>query len=441
MRRLPLRAALALTLFALHPLVLAASTDPTLVQAEALLGQHQPKSAFDLLAPLEDERAGDPDYDYLYGQAALESGQSSIAAFAFERCLATDPKNGPCRMQMARAHMALGENASAREELALVEQSQPPAEVTALIQQYLGALSQRGISEKRRVSGYVQLGLGYDSNVSSSTSNTQIALPAFGGLPFTLNGVATRQEDRFQQAAAGASVEYSLNPAWSLLGDAALSGRVYPDQDTFNNQVSDAALGAAYRAGHSSLLAKFQAQDYRLDNNAFRSLYGILTQYQYAASENAAASAYVQASHLDYHLKGTPDARRYTVGAGYSQAFNGDLAPALYAGLYGGQENSDGNDYLSQDFYGLRLGGSLGLSSQVRLTASLSVEQRKFGGTDPLFLVTREDTGTDLGLGAVYQPTPHFSVRPTYTYSKNTSNIVLSDYDRHVISLDLRYGM
>ncbi len=152
-------------------------------------------------------------------------------------------------------------------------------------------------------------------------------------------------------------------------------------------------------------------------------------------------TAYVQASHLDYHLKGTPDARRYTVGAGYSQALNGDFAPALYAGLYGGQENSDGNDYLSQDFYGLRLGGSLGLSSQVRLTASLSVEQRKFGGTDPLFLVTREDTGTDLGLGAVYQPTPHFSVRPTYTYSKNTSNIVLSDYDRHVISLDLRYGM
>jgi opacity protein-like surface antigen len=110
-------------------------------------------------------------------------------------------------------------------------------------------------------------------------------------------------------------------------------------------------------------------------------------------------------------------------------------------GLYGGEENSEGKDSSSQDFYGLRVGGSLGLLVNLRLTGSLSIEQRTFGGTDPLFLVTREDTGMDLSLGAIYQPASQLSLRPTYTYSKNDSNIVLSDYDRHVISLDLRYEM
>lgn len=441
MRRLAVRPALALALYTLSPLVLAASTDPVLVQAETLLSQHQPKSAFDLLAPLEDERGGNPDFDYIYGQAALESGQASIAAFAFERCLATDPKNGPCRVLMARTHMALGENKSARDELEAVEKSKPPVEVTALVQQYLGALKQREASAKSQVGAYIQVGGGYDTNVSSTTPDTQIALPKFGGLPFILSGISTKQEDSFLQAAAGANFEYALSPAWSLLGDASISQRTYMDVDVFDTQVSDAGLGVAYRAGPHGMTAKVQAQDYQLDHTAFRSLYGLLGQYQYARSESSALSTYVQASQLDYHLKGTPDALRYTVGAGYSQAFNSSLAPVLYSGLYGGQENSDGMDAFSQDFYGLRLGGSLSLLDNLRMTASLSVEQRKFGDTSALFLVTREDTGVDASLGAVYQPIRHLSLRPIYTYSKNQSNIVLSDYDRHVVSLDLRYEM
>src|SRR6218665_4050129 len=125
---LPLKhSALALTLALFAQAGLAANettpTDPVLGKADALLSQKQPRSAYELLSPLEEERAGDPDYDYLLGLAALESGQASEAAFAFERCLAADPRNGPCRVQMARTHLALGENNSARLELQAVEKT------------------------------------------------------------------------------------------------------------------------------------------------------------------------------------------------------------------------------------------------------------------------------------------------------------------------------
>lgn len=442
MRSPLLRPALALALFALSPLALAATSDPTLAQAEKLLDQKQPRSAYELLAPLEDERGGDPDYDYLLGLAALESGQAGAAAFAFERCLATDPKNGPCRVQMARTHLALGENKSARLELQAVNDSQPPAEVQSMVNQYLGALKQKEVSEKRRIGAYAQVGLGYDSNVSSTTPDGQIALPAFGGLPFALSGISTQQSDEFQQAEAGASIQYAVTPAWSVLADAAVDTRAYTDIDVFDTLNVDASIGASYRAGPSNLLVKLQAGNYQLDHDAYRSLYGMLTQYQYAYSDTAAVSGYVQASHLDYHLKGMPNADRYTVGGGYSQAFNVLYVPVIYAGLYGGQEKSDvENIGLGQDFYGLRLGGNLTVLSTLRLTTSLSVEQRKFDGVSPLFLTTRKDTGTDLSLGAIYQPAQHFTVRPTYTYSNNHSNIVLSDYDRHLVSLDIRYEL
>lgn len=429
----------ALTLALALPLPThATEADPLLARADQLLAQGQSKAAFDLLVPLEDERAGDPDFDYLLGLAALETGLGGIAAFAFERCLAVDPKNGPCRVQMARTHLALGETGSARVELETVRESAPPVEVSDLVNRYLGTVAEREAGARRRVDVHVQAGAGYDTNVSSTTAESQIAIPSLGGLPFTLSGVSTKQEDAFAQAEAGVRLDQALSPAWRLLADASVTTRQYLDVDAFSSLGSEASLGLSRAAGANSVLARLHAQDYRLDEEGYRSVYGVSTQYQRTFNDRAAASVYVQASRLDYHL-GNPDAARYTAGAGYSRQLGADRRSAVYAGLYGGREDSEGSTPgLGQDFAGLRLGGSHALDARLALTASLSVEQRRFDGVDPTFLVEREDTGTDLGLGAVLQLGESLSLRPTYTYSRSDSNTVLSDYDRHLVAVDLR---
>lgn len=321
-----------------------------------------------------------------------------------------------------------------------MQRSAPPPAVQALVQQYLGLAARQAAAERQRVQAYAQVGLGHDSNVTSTTADTQIALPALGGVPFTLSGLSTKQEDGFAQAEAGASLSRTLGPAWTLLADATLNGRRYQDVDRFDTQTAGLGAGLAWRQGSESVLGRVMVQDYRLDDHAFRSLYGALLQYQHTPDERSALSAYVQHSHLDYHLT-TPDAERLTLGGGYSRALAQPLAPVFYTGLYLGREDSAGPDFLSQDFYGLRLGGSLQLQAALRLTGGLSVERREFGAPDPLFLATRRDTAVDLTLGALYQLAAHLSLRPAYTYTRNDSTLVLSDYDRHAVSLDLRYDL
>lgn len=444
-------AAPVLALFLLSPLALAAGNkDPRITQAEALLAKRQPASAYQLLAPLEDELSGNPDFDYVLGQAALESGQAGVAAFAFERCLSVDPRNGPCRVQMARTHLALGENGSARRELNSVQASQPPAEVSALVSRYLGTLEAAETRARRNLTAYAQIGLGYDSNASSATDQLQVALPAFGGALFTLGGASVKDSDAFAQVAAGASLEYRLSPAWSLLADGAASTRHYASVN-FDNLSADLGAGLGYRSGHHNVLAKLQLQDYQLDGDDYRRLAGLLGQYQYSLSDLEVCSAYVQGSQLDYRLPGTEDASRYTLGMGCSRALKSARSPVYYLGLYGGQETPEtkgvGN---GQDFYGLRAGGSLSASANWRLTGSISVEGREFDGVNaafcsptPPFTCTpafRKDTATDLSLGAIWRPAGSaLSVRPTYSYSRSNSNVVLNDYDRHVVSVDLRY--
>jgi hypothetical protein len=436
MRLSALRLAILLGLFS-SSLALAANTDPVLAKADQLLKQRQPQEAFNLLAPLEDERSGQPDYDYLYGLAALETGKPGVAAFAFERCLAVDPRNGPCRVMMARTHMAMGEHKSARAELQSVQDSNPPTEVQNLVAQYMGTVSKLEAREKRRVAYYAQLGTGYDSNVTSTATDTQIAAPGIGVI-IPLAPVATKQEDLFLQADAGATLEHSTSPAWTLLADASIATRAHDDVDTFNSLAVNGSFGAAWRQGADTIVTRVQLQDYQLDNDPFRSLYGIVGQYQHAFSDDVAVSAFGHVAHLDNHV-GSDDSDRYTLGTGYSRALNSSLA--VYGSLYAGQELAENFDFQSQTFYGLRLGGSQGVREDLRLTASLSLEQRDFDDINPFFQETREDTALDLSLGAIWKLGQKLSVRPAYTYTNSESSVVVSDYDRHVVAIDLRYEM
>ena len=62
-----------------------------------------------MLAPEQSNAAGDPDYDYLLGIAALDSGKPNEAIFALERVLAVKPNHLQARAEIARAYFATGE--------------------------------------------------------------------------------------------------------------------------------------------------------------------------------------------------------------------------------------------------------------------------------------------------------------------------------------------
>lgn len=95
----------------------SAGTRQKLLQdADRLIKAGKADEAYALLEPEQSRRAGDPDYDYLLGIAALDSGRSTEAIFALERVLAVRPKHLQARAEIARAYLASGEKAAAKQE-------------------------------------------------------------------------------------------------------------------------------------------------------------------------------------------------------------------------------------------------------------------------------------------------------------------------------------
>ncbi|MFO0522321.1 MAG: tetratricopeptide repeat protein, partial [bacterium] len=146
MQRTPAKArAIAVTLL-LALQCAPARADALLDRAGVLLDARAPKAAFELLSPLEPQRAGDPAFDYLLGIAALGIGQPTRAIFALERVLDVRAGDVPARAAIARAYLAVGETENARRALAGMRPEDRPAELAA-------ALDRHGLAPSDPVGG------------------------------------------------------------------------------------------------------------------------------------------------------------------------------------------------------------------------------------------------------------------------------------------------
>jgi tetratricopeptide (TPR) repeat protein len=430
------RVAIAVALFAVAA---GAFADALTDRARRLISERQHQAAYNLLLPQEGARAGDPEFDYLLGISALDSGDLERAVFALERVLAVQPNNHVARAEIARAYFAMGEKDTARREFETVRQQTIPAEAKATIEKYLSAIA---ASDVTQITGYVELGVGYDSNVNSATGNGQIALPVLGGLVFSLNPNSVRRSDTFASLSGGANMTHRLSPEWAIVGGAAAAAKLNKHANEFDTLSVDANLGARWSREKEAITVGAQFQTFELDWGTFRDTKGLIAQWQHSFDERRQATLFTQYSELRYPGQDIRNANRKIVGAAYAHAFDGDAAPVFFGSVYGGREDelAEGVPQLGHVPVGVRAGGQLRLAAGLSAFANASYEHRKYGGTDPIFLVTRTDRQSDVGGGLSYILRPGTTLIGQVSHTSNKSNIQLNEFRRTLVTTSVRFN-
>lgn len=431
---------LVILAFALLSGSASAAEEDVLVQASKLLQDKKANEAYVLLAPYQSERAGEPDYDYLLGIAALDNGKPNEAIFALERVLAVKPDHLQARAEIARAFLATGEIAASKQEFETVQQQNPPQEVSATIQKYLDIIETTRTGKKTTVRSYVEAMYGHDSNVNSATSSREIAIPFFGGALVTLNENGVRMHDNFSSVAAGFNFRHLVSAGWSLIGGANANKRMNDTKDVFDTGSLDGNLGLIFTKGEDNYSAVLQLQSFAVDNNRYRDASGMTAQWQRNLDNSSQASLYVQHTYLSYPGQIDRDADRNIAGGAFARSLAGAYTPTIYIGGYGGEEKARRADrtYLSFELYGIRAGGEMKLTPWTTLHGSISAEDRRYRGQDPLFLTGRKDTQSDLKLSISHIPAPQWTITPSLGYTHNKSNIIIDQYDRTVFSISAR---
>ncbi|HET7833450.1 MAG TPA: tetratricopeptide repeat protein [Gallionella sp.] len=417
-----------------------AAGDSLLVNADTLLKSGKAQEAYELLVPHQSERAGDQNYDYLLGVAALDSGKPNEAVFALERVLAVNPNHLQARAEIARAYFAAGETANSKREFETVQKQNPRGEVRVAIEKYLEAIEQARAGQRTTATGYLEAAVGSDSNVNSATASNQIAIPFFGGAIATLNATGVKLRDSFANVAGGLFVRHPFNPEWAAFGGASFNQRLNSTQTAFDTTGLDGNFGLNLLKGSDSYSIALQAQGFDLDYHSFRVAKGATAQWLHTLGSSSQFSAYVQYADLHYPGQDIRDAQRYVVGAAYARALVAESAPVVYVGAYAGEERERraGVPYLGHKPYGLRAGGEMKINPKATLFGSVSAEWRRYNGPDPLFLVTRKDTQADLVMGIGYVPVKKWTITPSLSLTRNRSNVVISDYNRAIFSVSVR---
>jgi tetratricopeptide (TPR) repeat protein len=410
--------------------------DQVLDQARELLDQRNPKAAYALLLPLQSQRAGEIEYDYFLGIAALDAGDPQQAVFALERVLAVNPNFLQARAEIARAYFVLGERQTARREFESVRQQGLPPQARETIDRYLSALA----PQRTELRAYIEMAGGWDSNVNSATSRSTIAIPQFAGSIAQLDPLGVKMSSWFGGLGAGVSLSHGLSDQWYLIGAASYAGKFNFDVDGFDTGQVDASAGVRWASGNNQVLAIGQVQRFWLDYETYRNSAGGTAQWLYNFSPSQQITLFGQYAALRYPTQAPRNANRYVGGIGYSQAFAAQYSPVFFTSGYGGTEKVTDSSFpwLGYDLLGLRLGGQLSLSDRALLFAAASYEYRRYDGIEPLFQVRREDNQVDARLGLAYLVAPSWTLTPQVAYTYNFSNIQLNEYDRAVASISIR---
>lgn len=409
--------------------------DALLDQASHLLANRDAAAAYALLAPAESARAGDPAFDYLLGIAALDAGHVTRAIFALERAVDARPEDRLARAELGRAYLAAGDTERAREQLTRARSGDTPPQAQAAIDRVLGVVDQVVPRRTARLSGYLELGAGYDSNVNSASNQGEFAIPAFGGIVFQTTPESRRRHALVGNAAAGAIAELPLSADWSLIGAANLRRAVNRDAHDMDTVLVDATAGLRHSAGAHSQTLALQTGVAWVGPERYRNASGFTAQWQTQFTEQLMASAFGQWSRQDFPTEGSRDNDRAVWGLGLARNLAGG-ATLAYGSVYVARERTEpAFAAFGHRGRGVRVGVERRLAGDLVLSGEAQFEDRRYGGEEPFFDTVRHDRQKDVSVGLRRLIGERWEITGQLRYTRAASNVVLYDYVRNTFQV------
>lgn len=414
------------------------STDASTLLSEAkrLLDSAKPTEAYALLCDRELHLAGNPEFDYLLGLAALDSHHAKEAAFALERVVAEQPEFLGARMDLARAQLQIGQRSQAREQFRYLLTQQPPEETRVVIQRYLDSIDARDVRVSARWSALGQVGAGYDSNANGSTSEQ-----SFLGFTLDPHNVATRSS--FGELSVNGGNVLSFSPTFGLVSSLDLMHRANTDASFVDQSISSLSSTAIwlhdlyrFSGGVDGYVGWLDGSNHERGVNV-----NLGASRQFGANYEGAVT--LRAGSLVYRDEALRilDTNRYLAGISVTRFNLGERGARVGATLLLGADDARhaGSPY-GNDRYGVRLFGSMAVLPNAVAYAELSEMSTRYDGT--FFGGKRDDDQLALTLAADVQdfPARRWTLTPRLRYMKSDSNISLYEYDRFEAVVYLRRG-
>jgi hypothetical protein len=411
-----------------------------LSQLDSLVEQQRYADAYTAALLLSADWEGDPQFDYLYGLAALESGRANEAIFAFERLVQIYPDQPRFKLELARAHFEQNNLAASRDLFQNVLSQGPTSNVRSNIQAFLDAIADRERALDSRLTWYVSSLLGNDSNINSATELGVINTP-IGDVELQPSGQSL--EDNFLEMAGGMSYVRPINKMASFNLNANYTKRNNLDTQDFDLDVLAADANYVRAFGKVRVSTGGRAQRVNLGGNPFQNSASLLTSATRTPGNGWTQMATLAYTGVRYDTGAIANADLRDVNqwliSGTLNKVHGRLSHGLsvYYGDESPQHSAGKNN--AQTFYGIALIEQFAFRPGHIPYVKLSLHESENQAPAPIFNRKREDTLFSASAGWLWQINRNLNFSTDLSFIDNDSNLDLFAYDRLKYQAGLRY--
>ncbi|HEX4333133.1 MAG TPA: tetratricopeptide repeat protein [Usitatibacter sp.] len=434
-----------------------AQDSPALENARRLLNAGNARQAYQDLSALQDKMTGMPEFDYLLGVAALDSGHIDDAIIAFERVLAVVPTHAGAQMDLARAYYAAGSFDLAEAAFRRLRDENPPPAALIAINRYLEAIQARKLLTQAGWSGYGELGLGYDSNLTGVPGNFgAAAAQSFNIIGIEATGNSIKRSAWFAQGAIGGEYHTPLSRGWSLFGGGEARGRVYNKEDDFDIVQGEVHGGAALNAGDNQYRATAAYSPFSQKGAApgdpqptnDRRIGGIALDWRHSLNTKMQAGLGLQVNSIRFPRNEIENFNQLFLTASWLQSFERKGSPLLYLTAFVSDDHANhsfdngvnGTSTKSKNLAGLRSYLQYSLSPTLSVFNGLGVIYRR--DKDDFARSTEiqkgRDTYAEATIGVGWQFREKCALRVQALFSRNDSNVDIYDFNRNEFSSTIR---
>lgn len=416
-------------------------------EMQNLIGQQEYQQAYDLGKTNLEEWEGDSQFDYNFGLAALESGNSNEAVFALERVAATAANaslRSRAQLELARAYFVTNNLTAAESLFNTVLATNPPANVQQNIQVFLQLIDSRRDAQSPSLNWTLSSVIGSDSNANSATSNGLIDTPLIGQIELDPAGQET--EDNFSNTTLRMAYQYPLTRNRSL--DLTLNLGHLDNFDTDQFDIDNARGELAYRWGND--VHRFRhgvsAGKVNLDQNGFQKTLALNSSWQRAGDNGwyqSLSTSYTQVRYDTNNggdLNDLRDVDQLLFTGGITK-IAGSLTHTV--SVYTADENPEaatGGDHNGRTFSGLAYSLLYRMNAQHTPYLRTSYQDVEHDSEHPVFFnTTRSGETKSLTVGWFWEIASNLTVTGEAAYTDNESNIPLFEFERFKYQAGIRY--